>query len=187
MRRWLDVQLNLKSWPHPGMSPTSWTIIVLILISVVLFTLDSEPELGAAASAWIASLNLLILLIFALEFILRFWSAGEAAGIHGIGARSAYAGRTWLVIDFVAFAPELLLLALMLLFGDQYALSVGALKVVRLLRLLKLAHFIPGGRLLLETVQSVRNELLEYSGPRICGHHPVDNSRFRRRSPRHDL
>lgn len=132
----------------------------MILLSVVLFTLESEPGLDPEIGKWIAQLNLVVLILFAVEFALRLWSAGQAAGVRGLDARANYAGRSWLIIDFIAFAPELLLVILIAIFGDQFAFSIGALKVVRLLRLIKLAHFVPGGRVLVETIYSVRNELL---------------------------
>lgn len=160
MREWFDQQLNIRSRAGAGLSPLNIVIVGLILLSVVLFTLESEPRLDPALAEWIGRLNLVILILFAAEFALRIWSAGQATGIRGLGARATYAGRSWLAIDFIAFAPELLLVILISALGDQYALSIGALKVVRLLRLIKLAHFVPGGRVLVETIYSVRNELL---------------------------
>lgn len=159
LRRFVDRQLTIDSWDRPGLSPTNWVLIVLIFASVVLFTLETEPALAGDWADALNSANLLILCVFGVEFLLRLWSAGETRGITGVRERSRYAGRFWLTVDFLAFAPELFLVALMAA-GIEIPFSVEGLKAIRLMRLLKLARFVPAAQMLVDVIESVWRQLL---------------------------
>jgi voltage-gated potassium channel len=160
IRAWFDHQLNVQSWQKPGLSPLNIGIIGLIVLSAALFAVETEQDLAAIWGVMLLQINIGILLIFACEFFLRLWSSGETKGITGLSRRFHHAEPGWLAIDFIAFAPELVLLLVLFLLGDQAADWVVAFKLVRLLRLAKLAHYLPGSRILLETVASVWGELL---------------------------
>ncbi len=159
LRRFVDRQLTIDSWDHPGLSPTNWVLIVLIFSSVVLFTLETEPALAGNWSEALNRANLFILCIFGIEFVLRIWAAGETRGVQGLVERSRYAGRFWLIIDFLAFAPELFIVALVSA-GIEIPISVEGLKAIRLMRLLKLARFVPAAQMLVDVVESVWRQLL---------------------------
>jgi voltage-gated potassium channel len=159
LRRQVDRQLDLNSWGKPGFSPFNKILLVLILLSIVLFTLETEPSLEGAWANSFDLINQLILCVFGIEFLLRLWSAGEMVGKKGLRERARYAGRFWLFIDFLAFAPELFIVALISA-GVGIPISVDGLKAVRLLRLLKLARFVPAARMLVEVVQSVWRQLV---------------------------
>jgi voltage-gated potassium channel len=156
---WLDRELNVNSWRRHGLSPVNKAIVGVILLSVVLFALETEQSLDQRLPGvfWVA--NLFILLLFAAEFALRIWSAGEAEGVRGLHARARYAGRGWLFIDFLAFGPELALIALVA-FGVPLPFSAAGLKAIRLLRVLKLARYFPAVRIVLDVLRTVRYELL---------------------------
>jgi voltage-gated potassium channel len=159
LRRLVDRQLTIDSWDRSGLSPMNWLLVGLIFSSVVLFTLETEPALAGAWANALNTANLIILCVFGIEFLLRLWAAGETKGISGIGARCTYAGRFWLVVDFLAFAPELFLVALVAA-GIEIPFSVEGLKAIRLIRLVKLARFVPAAQMLVEVVQSVWRQLL---------------------------
>lgn len=155
----LDRQLNLDSWGKPGFSPFNKVLLFLILASIGLFTLETEPGIEGAWLDAIDIVNQLILCVFGIEFLLRLWASGETQGVKGLAGRSRYAGRFWLGIDFLAFGPELLLIGLLSV-GVGVPISVEGLKAIRLLRLLKLARFVPAARMLVEVVQSVWRQLV---------------------------
>ena len=159
LRRLVDRQLTIDSWDRSGLSPMNWLLVGLIFSSVILFTLETEPALAGAWSDALKSANLLILCVFGVEFLLRLWAAGETKGIKGVRERSRYAGRFWLIVDFLAFAPELFLVALVAT-GIEIPFSVEGLKAIRLIRLVKLARFVPAAQMLVEVVQSVWRQLL---------------------------
>jgi voltage-gated potassium channel len=159
LRRLADRQLTIDSWDRPGLSPMNWILVGLIFSSVVLFTLETEPSLAGVWADALNTANLLILCVFGIEFLLRLWAAGETKGIRGVRERSRYAGRFWLIVDFLAFAPELLIVALVSA-GIEIPISVEGLKAIRLIRLVKLARFVPAAQMLVEVVQSVWRQLL---------------------------
>lgn len=158
-RRLVDRQLTIDSWDKPGLSPMNWVLVGLIFSSVVLFTLETEPALAGIWADALNSANLLILCVFGIEFLLRLWAAGETKGISGIAERSRYAGRFWLSVDFLAFAPELFIVTLVSA-GVEIPFSVEGLKAIRLARLVKLARFIPAAQMLVDVIQSVWRQLL---------------------------
>lgn len=159
LRQRLDREL--ESHPPDGKMRTGNRIIVaLILLSAIIFALDSDTSINPAFAGIVGLANLVILLAFAAEFVLRLWSAGTSSGARTFKERVQHAGPVWLAIDFIAFAPELLVLLFLWLSGGHDNGLVEALKIIRLLRLAKLAHFLPGGRVLMETLESVRTELV---------------------------
>jgi voltage-gated potassium channel len=159
-KAWFDCQFNVQSREKPGLSLLSVVIIVLIALSALLFALETEPALVADWGGWLFAVNIGILLVFAVEFFLRIWSAGETRGIAGLGDRLRYAEPGWLAVDFLAFAPELTLLVVLYAIGDYSAEWIISFKLVRLLRLGKLLRYMPGVRILVETIASVGAELV---------------------------
>lgn len=155
----IDRQLVIQSWPYGGLSPMNWVIVALIFLSAALFTVETEPLFFNEYRGVIRAANITVLSAFAFEFILRLWSAGETQGIRGLAARTKYAGRLWLFVDFLAFAPELIVMALMSA-GIELPVAVDGLRAIRLLRLLKLIRFLPGGRIVVEVLGEVAPQLL---------------------------
>lgn len=137
----------------------NWLILVLILSSAVIFTIETEPDLSLGADTALKIANIVILATFGAEFFARAFSAGETINLRGFSERSLYAGRGWLAIDFIAFAPESILLVVLAM-GWADPVSVSGLKAIRLLRLLKLVKFVPGGRLVTEVLTEVAPQLI---------------------------
>ncbi len=159
-RAWWDRQLIVKSWDRRGLSPVNIGIICLIALSAFLFAIETEPMLAADWGDVLFATNVVILGLFAGEFFLRLWSAGASKGITGFGKRMGYAEPVWFVIDFLAFAPELLLLIAFLVIGNPPADWLAGFRLIRLLRFAKLMRYLPGVRMLVETIASVWSELL---------------------------
>ena len=84
LRLWLDRQLIEESWPYRGFSPLNWFILAVILFSAVLFAAETEPLAVARYPLVLQAANLAILTVFALEFALRLFSAGETRGLKGL-------------------------------------------------------------------------------------------------------
>lgn len=160
MRTWMDRQLLLDSWDRHGMSPVNWIIITLIMLSVVLFTVETMPGLPNGAAFALDIANDVILLIFAIEFGLRIWCAGQSRGVQGVGNRVRYAGRFWLFVDLLAFGPELLVL----LFLGVTGADLAWLRAFRLARLFKLAKYFEPARVVLRVLRSVWRQLLVAAG-----------------------
>lgn len=160
--------------PHArdGLSPLNLFLIGLVLFSLALFAFETEFAaqalanlregtdasavlLQAQAAVW--WINLGVLLIFAVEYLLRLWAAGEDPAYRGFLGRLRYACTPYALADLAAFLPEL---ALMAAPNAGEGGAVAALKALRLLRLFKLARFIPAFDVLGAALRRAGSQLL---------------------------
>ncbi len=155
-RSWFDRQLLLDSWDGRGLSPLNWVILVLIILSVVLFTVETMEGLSPNTAFLLDLVNDAVLLIFAIEFCLRLWCAGQTRGVTGLRNRVHYAGRFWLSVDFLAFGPELIVLIATGFMGADMAW----LRAFRLARLFKLAKYFEPARVVIRVLRSTWRQLL---------------------------
>ena len=155
LRRLIYAQLEAPRAPGTGLSLANWSILFLILLSLVIYTAETEQELGIGADSWVRILNSAVLMIFGVEFILRLYAAGVDQRYHGRSGFRTYIRSNWFLIciDFLAFAPELLLLA----FGIA---PPGWLRMLRVIRIFKIARYFPAFRVVVGAVRSCIQELL---------------------------
>jgi voltage-gated potassium channel len=140
VRHRLYVELEPSARSKPGLSRVNKAVVALVLLSFLLFALETEPTIQGEARFWISMLNLSVLGAFAVEYLLRLWVIGEDGHHGGVSGRVRYALSPWALADLAAFLPELLWL-LIPHGGDESMLMF--LRVLRLVRLLKIARFIP--------------------------------------------
>jgi voltage-gated potassium channel len=140
MRTKLYNELEPDARAQPGLSRTNMFIVALVLLSFVALALETEPSLGPDWRAGIETFNIVILAIFAVEYVIRLWVAGEDARYSGIGGRLKYMVTPSALADLVAFLPELLWLVFMQSQGEE---ALMLLRVLRLSRLIKIARFMP--------------------------------------------
>ncbi|MBV9044743.1 MAG: ion transporter [Alphaproteobacteria bacterium] len=114
-------------------------LITLIAANVAAYTLQSMPQFEHAFGHAFAVFELVSLVVFALEYAMRIWTAPEdpVAGERGpVMGRLHYALTPLMLIDFLGFAPAAI--AFLLPFLD-----LRVLRLFRLLRLLKIARYSP--------------------------------------------
>ena len=133
-------------------------IIALVLISFLALALETEQTIGPAWRQAIDYVNLFIVAIFAIEYAVRLWVAGEDPRYRGLRGRLRYMMTPYAVTDLIAFLPELL----WIIFtpagvGDDVLI---VLRVLRLARLVKLARFVPAFDVLGATVARAGTQLL---------------------------
>ncbi|MBA3068386.1 MAG: ion transporter [Hyphomonas sp.] len=122
-----------------GISRLNLFIVGVVLASFLFLALETEPTL-TGDPRWVqafAVFNTGVLAIFTLEYAARLWVAGLDPQYRGFGGRLNYMTRFYSVADLLAFAPELVVMAL----GGGGSLLV--LRVLRLARLVKIARFVP--------------------------------------------
>lgn len=148
-------QLETDRSGRHGLSVTNWMLVFLILASLVVYTAETEREISADRLRLFAIIDLVILLVFAVEFAARLYAAGYEQRFSGRAGLAAFVREhpLMLVVDFLAFAPELLFLAL----GLPQASWLRSLRVVRLL---KMARYIPAFRLVMDALRACIQELL---------------------------
>jgi voltage-gated potassium channel len=123
-----------------GLSATNTLVVLLVVASFVLFALETEPTITGTWGQAISIANLVVLGLFALEYVTRLWVVGEHPHHTGFRGRLRYALTPWALADLAAFLPELLWV-LIPHPGDNSMLMF--LRILRLVRLVKIARFIP--------------------------------------------
>ena len=157
LRHRLYREMEPSARDRPGLSRANTAIVILVLLSFLLFALETEPSIQGDARVWLSLLNLVVLGAFAIEYILRVWIAGENAQHKGTAGRLRYMLSPYALADLAAFLPELLWLMLPHS-GDDSMLMF--LRVLRLVRLLKIARFIPAFEILGAALKRAGSQLL---------------------------
>lgn len=158
LRNKLYCQLEPHAREKAGLSVLNMFIVALVLISFLALALETEETIGPAWRMGIDVLNLAIVTIFALEYVVRLWVAGEDPRYRGIKGRLRYIATPYAIADLVAFLPELLWIVLTPAgVGDDVLII---LRVLRVVRLVKLARFVPAFDVLGATVERAGTQLL---------------------------
>lgn len=158
LRSKLYSQLEPDARASSGLSLLNSFIIALVLISFLALALETEQTIGPAWRQGIDYVNLVIVAVFAIEYAVRLWVAGEDPRYRGVRGRLKYMMTPYAVTDLIAFLPELL----WIIFtpagvGDDVLI---VLRVLRLARLVKLARFVPAFDVLGATVARAGTQLL---------------------------
>lgn len=140
LRHRLYMEMEPDARVDGRLSRTNMLIVGLVLISFVILALETEPAIREDWAPTIALLNYAILAIFAAEYVVRLWIAGENKAHRGIGGRLKYMLTPSALADLIAFLPELLWLLFM---STQSEEALMLLRVLRLTRLVKIARFMP--------------------------------------------
>ena len=139
-----------------GISLLNLFIVSVVLASFLFLALETEPVLNTDPR-WMTAFNVFniaVLAIFTVEYIARLWVAGVDPQYKGFRGRIKYATRFYSVADFLAFAPELIVM----LAGGAGSLFI--LRVLRLARLVKIARFVPAFDALGAALQRSSTQLL---------------------------
>ncbi len=155
LRRIAFEQLETERLEGGKLSATNRILVFVILLSIGLYTAETEIAAGSDDAVAIGRINEALLWVFAAEFAVRLWSVGAEARFRGGRGLWAYvrANGFMLAVDFLAFAPELVWLA----FAPT---SPSFLRSLRVVRLLKIARYYPSCRLVLAALRSCYQELL---------------------------
>ena len=157
LRKRLYTQMEPTAREKTGLSPFNLFIIILVLLSFLALALETEPTMGDAWMRAIGVFNVAIIVIFALEYILRLWVAGENPEYRGVRGRLRYIFSFYALADLIAFLPELLWI--LLAPEDATAQVIMMLKVLRLARLAKISRFIPAFDVLGATLSRAGQQL----------------------------
>lgn len=140
-RRRLYMELEPDARETDGLSRTNLIIVVLVVASFIALALETEPSLTEGWRTAINIFNVAIVAIFAAEYVIRLWAAGEDTRYRGLAGRLRYMMTPSALADLIAFLPELLWLSIMGAGEGEQALMI--LRILRLSRLVKIARFMP--------------------------------------------
>ena len=139
LRRRIYAALDPTARPR-GLSRTNRFLCLAILASVSAAIIETEPTLSSGREAGFRAIEIAFGCLFAVEYLTRLWIAPEADSARSpAAARLHWAASPAALIDLAALLPVLLV-------------SAGAptlvLRLVRLLRIVRLAHIGPMSRAL---------------------------------------
>ncbi|MDP2361472.1 MAG: ion transporter [bacterium] len=122
-------------------------LIASILASVLVIMLDSVATVHDRWGSILVALEWAFTLLFTVEYVLRLLCAPRPLGY----ARSFYG-----VVDLVSIVPTYLSLVLP---GAQFFQVVRALRILRVFRILKLAHYVGEADVLMAAIRGSRRKL----------------------------
>ena len=105
-------------------------LIWLIMISVLVVMLESVSAVRMDYGPLLRTAEWAFTIAFTIEYFLRLWSARNAGG---------YARSFFGVVDLIAILPTYLTLVIP---GGQALLTIRALRLLRVFRVLKLANYV---------------------------------------------
>lgn len=156
LRKRLYLQMEPEARDEGGLSLINLLIVLLVLASFVALALETEPSLDENWRIGIRYFNWFILCVFAVEYVVRLWVAGEDPRYRGFAGRLRYMITASAFADLLAFLPELVWL---LVFQGEGEQALLVLRVLRLMRLVKIARFMPAFGILGAAIQRSRGQL----------------------------
>jgi voltage-gated potassium channel len=105
-------------------------LLILIILSVIAVMLESTSTIAARYGTWLRAFEWVVTIIFTIEYLLRLYSAGNPL---------RYARSFFGIVDLLAILPSYLSIFIP---GAQSLLVIRALRLLRVFRVLKLAHFV---------------------------------------------
>lgn len=129
-------------------------LVVLIIVNLVAVALESVPALRAAYAVEFDAVELVSLLVFTVEYLLRIWSAveyGPHRHMPPMKARLKYIVSAAGLVDLVAVLP--------FWFAPLLPPDLRVLQALRVLRFLKIARYSPAMRSLLDVLYRERRAL----------------------------
>jgi len=102
IRRRIYEQLDPRVWTKSGMSPLNAGILIVVLFSIFVVILQSEPSIFGTYPSIFISLNWAFAVLCTVEYIVRLWAMGEADEYSGFKGRLRYACTFASLLDLVA-------------------------------------------------------------------------------------
>jgi voltage-gated potassium channel len=122
-------------------------LLVLILFSVVAVMLESVREIREQHGLLLRWIEWIITILFTLEYLLR---------VYSINKPTKYIFSFMGIIDLLSTIPTYISL---IVAGPQYLLTIRALRLLRVFRVLKLTRFVGEAALLKEALKASRYKI----------------------------
>lgn len=147
---------------HPEIGDTIWYrtlntfIILLIVLNVIAVMLETEPAIYEPHKEFFHYFDLISVLIFTVEYVLRVWSCNHDPKFkHSFHGRLKYMVSPGALIDLLAILP---FYVHAFVGFDLRVLRI--LRLLRFLRLFRLTSYMKSTRMVVNVFKSTKNELL---------------------------
>ena len=135
IRKQFYEQLEPSARRRKGLSPVNSALVVLIIVAVISAILETEPSIVRGRELFFDNLELVIGLVFLVEYVARVWVAVDNPRFKSSRfPRLRYMVTPIAIIDFLAVVPTLFA------FGGAPSLVLRFFRVLRMLRLAKLGR-----------------------------------------------
>ncbi|MEJ8801791.1 ion transporter [Pontibacter sp. H249] len=128
------------------------SLLVLILSSVTVVTLESVVELRRNYLTLFIALEWIFTIIFTIEYFLRIYSSPKP---------SKYIFSFFGIVDLLSIIPTYLSLIIL---GSQYFLVIRVLRLLRVARIFKLTRFINEGQVLSKALRASVTKIMVFLG-----------------------
>lgn len=129
-------------------------VLAAILVAVALAILGTEPALPPGWNYGIDRVEVVMGVIFLVEYVARVWSIGEQTEHAGLRGRLRYMARPFALIDLLALLPFLL----GVLGSESFVLRI--IRVLRLLAISKMVRYSEAMRIVVGAIIERRFELM---------------------------
>jgi voltage-gated potassium channel len=127
-------------------------ILILILSSVSVVILDSEPSINKKYHDVLHVLEWIFTALFTIEYILRLWLSSRKWG---------YVTSFYGIVDLLAIIPSYLSLFLL---NTQFLVVIRGLRLLRVVRILKLGRYVKEAETLKSALRSSRTKIQLFVG-----------------------
>ncbi len=134
----------------PGGKAFDIVLLIAIVLSVAAVLLESVVEVRAQYGAQLRALEWVLTILFTIEYVLR---------LICIGRPLKYALSFYGIIDLLAILPSYLSLIIP---GSQSLTVIRALRLLRIFRVLKLAHFVGEASMLRAAVYASTRKIIVF-------------------------
>lgn len=156
------VKFRVHTLLHPELGNTNWDralnafIILLILLNVLAVMLETVPAIYEPNSIFFDYFDLLSVIIFSIEYLLRVWSCvHDKRYSHPFYGRLKYMVSPGAIIDLLAILPFYLHVFIRF---DLRMLRI--LRLFRFLRLFRLTAYMKAAKLIMNVFRSIFNQLM---------------------------
>ncbi len=127
-------------------------LLVLIILSVISVMLESVPSVAARYGPQLRTFEWIVTILFTIEYVLRLYCVGKPW---------RYARSFFGIVDLLAILPSYLSLTIP---GAQSLLVIRALRLLRVFRVLKLAHFVGEAKDLTAALRASARKIIVFLG-----------------------
>ena len=125
-------------------------LLALILLSVVAVMLETVPSMGQRTQTWLRQAEYVFTVVFTVEYALR---------LAAVENQKRYALSFFGIVDLIAILPTYISLFLP---GAQSLLVIRGFRLLRMFRVLKLAHMAGEGHALAESLWASRGKIVVF-------------------------
>lgn len=152
-------QIHPNGWDLPGLSPYNRLLLVTVAVAILGQVFETEKGWYVAHQRLFALLDIVVGLVFTLDYLLRAWVSVELPAYPGWSGRLRYLLTATAVCDLLATTPFLLHYATDLIGSNDLAL-LRLLQVFKLMRAARLGRFGQAAAAVQEALRERSFELL---------------------------